>query len=64
MDVLVVLTALPHPMDPSTEYAPRPVQLSWRQAQDERRPLTRCLPARKTSAPSPTPNFLPCKEPR
>ncbi|WP_437889280.1 urea amidolyase associated protein UAAP1 [Phytobacter sp. V91] len=35
MDVLVVLTALQHPMDPSTEYAPRPVQLSWRQAADE-----------------------------
>ncbi|SFT52719.1 hypothetical protein SAMN05192562_101683 [Kosakonia arachidis] len=35
MDVLVVLTALQHPMDPSREYAPRPVQLSWRQADDE-----------------------------
>ncbi len=35
MDVLMVLTALPHPMDPSTEYAPRPVQLSWYQADDE-----------------------------
>jgi urea carboxylase-associated protein 2 len=35
MDVLVVMTALQHPMDPSTEYAPRPVALSWRQAQDE-----------------------------
>ncbi|MEG1209628.1 MAG: urea carboxylase-associated family protein [Leclercia sp.] len=35
MDVLVVMTALQHPMDPSTEYAPRPVQLSWRQAEDE-----------------------------
>ncbi len=34
MDVLVVLTALQHPMDPSTEYAPRPVRLSWRQAED------------------------------
>lgn len=35
MDVLMVMTALQHPMDPSTEYAPRPVQLSWRQAEDE-----------------------------
>ncbi|SCC68578.1 urea amidolyase associated protein UAAP1 [Kosakonia oryziphila] len=35
MDVLVVLTALQHPMDPSREYAPRPVQLIWRQADDE-----------------------------
>ncbi|QLR43049.1 urea carboxylase-associated family protein [Enterobacter sp. RHBSTW-00994] len=35
MDVLVVMTALQHPMDPSTEYAPRPVQLSWWQVQDE-----------------------------
>lgn len=35
MDTLIVMTALPHPMDPSREYAPRPVQLSWRQAEDE-----------------------------
>lgn len=35
MDTLVVLTALPHPLDPSTEYAPRPVQLAWRQAASE-----------------------------
>jgi uncharacterized protein YcgI (DUF1989 family) len=35
MDTLIVMTALQHPMDPSTEYAPRPVQLSWRQAGDE-----------------------------
>ncbi|MGK9172636.1 urea carboxylase-associated family protein [Yokenella regensburgei] len=35
MDVLLVMTALQHPMDPTTEYAPRPVQLSWRQADDE-----------------------------
>ncbi|WP_333496919.1 urea amidolyase associated protein UAAP1 [Kluyvera sp. CHPC 1.251] len=35
MDTLMVMTALPHPMDPSREYAPRPIQLSWRQAEDE-----------------------------
>ena len=35
MDTLMVMTALPHPMDPSRDYAPRPVQLSWRQAEDE-----------------------------
>lgn len=35
MDVLVVLTALQHPMDPASEYAPRPVQLTWCQAEDE-----------------------------
>lgn len=35
MDVLVVLTALQHPMDPAREYAPRPVQLTWCQAEDE-----------------------------
>lgn len=29
MDTLVVLTALQHPMDPSSDYAPKPVQLSW-----------------------------------
>ena len=27
MDILVVLTALPHPMDPNQDYAPRPVRL-------------------------------------
>lgn len=35
MDTLMMMTALPHPMDPSRDYAPRPVQLSWRQAEDE-----------------------------
>lgn len=35
MDVLVVMTALQHPMDPASDYAPRPVQLTWRQAEDE-----------------------------
>lgn len=34
MDVLMVLTALPHPQDPATDYLPRPVQLSWYQADD------------------------------
>jgi hypothetical protein len=29
MDILVVLSALQHPMDPAPEYAPKPVQLSW-----------------------------------
>ncbi|ENO92633.1 urea carboxylase-related aminomethyltransferase [Thauera sp. 28] len=32
MDTLVVMTALQHPMDPSPDYAPRPVRLSWMQA--------------------------------
>ncbi|WP_205956006.1 urea amidolyase associated protein UAAP1 [Pantoea stewartii] len=35
MDVLIVLTALQHPMDPAPDYAPRPIQLSWYQADDE-----------------------------
>lgn len=35
MDVLIVLTALPHPQDPATAYTPRSVQLSWYQADDE-----------------------------
>ncbi|WP_426617018.1 urea amidolyase associated protein UAAP1 [Raoultella sp. R2A007] len=35
MDVLMVMTAMPHPLDPATDYAPRPVQLSWYQADDE-----------------------------
>jgi len=30
----MVLTALPHPQDPATDYLPRPVQLSWYQADD------------------------------
>lgn len=34
MDVLLILTALPHPQDPVTDYNPRPVQLSWYQADD------------------------------
>ncbi|SUE06411.1 urea carboxylase-associated protein 2 [Pantoea agglomerans] len=34
MDVLMVLTALPHPQDPAADYLPRPVQLSWYQADD------------------------------
>jgi hypothetical protein len=32
MDTLVVLTALQHPMDPSPEYAPKPLKLSWMNA--------------------------------
>ena len=35
MDTLVVLTALQHPMDPSPEYAPRPVHLTWAEAHSE-----------------------------
>lgn len=29
MNTLVILTALQHPMDPSPQYAPRPVHLRW-----------------------------------
>lgn len=39
MDVLIVLTALPHPLDPAAVYAPRPVQLSWYQADSEQAAL-------------------------
>lgn len=35
MDTLVVLTALQHPMDPNPQYAPRPVQLAWRQSHSD-----------------------------
>jgi hypothetical protein len=35
MDTLVVLTALQHPLDPDTAYAPRPVQLDWHQVADD-----------------------------
>lgn len=46
MDILVVLTALQHPMDPNPEYAPRPVQLALMAASDPSG-LTLC----KTSRP-------------
>ncbi|BCQ35071.1 urea carboxylase [Erwinia rhapontici] len=46
MDILVVLTALPHPMDPNQEYTPRPVQLALMPASDPAG-LTLC----KTSRP-------------
>jgi len=29
MDTLMVMTALPHPMDPNPVYAPRPLKLEW-----------------------------------
>ncbi|WP_371320003.1 urea amidolyase associated protein UAAP1 [Pseudomonas gingeri] len=32
MDTLVVLTALQHPMDPDSQYAPKPLKLAWRYA--------------------------------
>lgn len=35
MDTLVILTAIQHPLDPSPQYQPRPVQLSWREAENE-----------------------------
>lgn len=46
MDTLVVLTALQHPMDPNPHYAPRPVHLALRDAQDEQ-----MLEGCKTSRP-------------
>lgn len=33
MDTLVVMTALQHPLDPAPAYDPKPVQLSWMQAE-------------------------------
>jgi len=35
MDTLVILTALQHPLDPSPQYAPRPVHLSWREERSD-----------------------------
>ena len=35
MDTLVVLTALQHPMDPSPNYAPKPLQLSWHKVESD-----------------------------
>jgi uncharacterized protein len=35
MDVLVVLTALQHPMDPNPQYLPRPVKLAWSEARSD-----------------------------
>lgn len=43
MDVLVVLTALQHPLDPAPDYDPRPVQLSWRQAADQQAAINALL---------------------
>ena len=31
MDTLVVLTALQHPLDPTPQYAPKPIGLTWQQ---------------------------------
>ncbi|MDD1507314.1 urea amidolyase associated protein UAAP1 [Pseudomonas sp. CNPSo 3701] len=35
MDILVVLTALQHPMDPNPQYAPKPVQLAWSKVESD-----------------------------
>ena len=35
MDTLVILTALQHPMDPNTVYAPKPLQLSWHKVESD-----------------------------
>ncbi|YCH23027.1 urea carboxylase-associated family protein [Pseudomonas sp. D1-3] len=35
MDTLVVLTALQHPMDPNSQYAPKPVQLTWSKVESD-----------------------------
>ncbi|MBC9249897.1 urea carboxylase [Pseudomonas alcaligenes] len=35
MDCLVLLTALQHPLDPNPQYAPKPVQLSWRKVESD-----------------------------
>lgn len=35
MDTLVVLTALQHPLDPSPDYAPKPLQLSWHKVESD-----------------------------
>lgn len=35
MDTLMVLTALQHPMDPASVYAPKPVQLSWQRVDSD-----------------------------
>lgn len=35
MDCLVVLTALQHPLDPTPQYAPKPVQLSWSKVESD-----------------------------
>ncbi|MDD0842044.1 urea amidolyase associated protein UAAP1 [Pseudomonas sp. Gutcm_11s] len=35
MDTLMVLTALQHPLDPNTQYAPKPVQLAWSRVESD-----------------------------
>jgi urea carboxylase-associated protein 2 len=49
MDTLVVLTALQHPMDPSPQYAPRPVQLAVGLAEGGD-PLAACRASRPENA--------------
>jgi uncharacterized protein YcgI (DUF1989 family) len=61
MDVLMVLTALPHPRIPP-RVCPRPVQLSWYQADDEQAAIEALFTRDENQRAFPTPNFLPCKE--
>lgn len=46
MDTLVVLTALQHPMDPATTYAPKPVQLGVYAVDDTTAATAACRSAR------------------
>jgi hypothetical protein len=60
MDVLVVLTALQHPMDP-TRLCAAPGAAGWRQAADENAAIEALLTRPENSAPSPTPTFCPVR---
>ena len=35
MDTLVVMTALQHPLDPTPDYAPKPVRLTWHKVESD-----------------------------
>jgi urea carboxylase-associated protein 2 len=50
MDTLVVLTAIQHPLDPATRYAPKPVQLSLSRVTDLDAAIAICRNARAENA--------------
>ena len=60
--MLVVLTALPHPLDPAPRYAPRPVRLAWMRAGPEVADDTAAAPVPRTRAASSTPNACTCED--
>lgn len=50
MDTLVVLTAIPHPLDPQPQYAPRPVELQVARVADHAAATALCRSSRPENA--------------